>query len=307
MLKKIVFPLILAAVSLSGVSHASAETLQPRVLNGDLTTKWNGYTVSLHSKDSYISAQGKNEENPLYKSHYCTGTLIAPLTIITSAWCVVNTENHKFLEKLNPNNIFVGASNDLNDTTPTYAIEDIWVHPNYNPKFYRNDVALIKLTSEVEGSSPVSIGSVSGPRGGAIYGWGATEPNWERQGYGFSENMQIGEVEILSEKVCKGQENAFIKNERLYPNATKEVRKNIDKFHCATGVTDKEVDINKKSNFIDACYTDEGTGLIDKESNTVVGVAIFDLGCGGASPRLYTKITPYISLFPSHMLTPTHH
>lgn len=271
------------------------------IVNGDLSESWNGYTVSIHSTDSHVAAQRKNEENPLYKSHYCAGTLVTPVTVITSAWCVVNTENNKFLEKLDPANIFVGGGRTIDDSTPTYAVDTIWVNPNYSPRFYLNDIAVIKLSEAVEGSAPLAVGTSEGDTQGTIYGWGSTMPNWDRSGHDFLNILQVGHLKILSDAVCSGEETGFIQDERIYPNSTREIRKNIDKFHCAAGVTSKEIDPTKTSNFIDACYTDEGTGLVDTRTNTLVGVAIHDLGCAGAAPRLYTKVSSYMDSLPANM------
>jgi secreted trypsin-like serine protease len=293
-MKKSVAILTGTILALNALAAPVVHALQPRIINSTIETEWNGYTVGIHLYDSYKSGIRQGEENPTMKSQYCTGTLISPSTVLTAAWCVTNYENHKFIEKINSDQIFVTADFKLNSNSEKYKVLTVNVHPKYSPMKLSNDIAVLKLVTPIENSKPVNLGSTQSLTEAAVYGWGATLPNWENSGYGFTETLQKGIVTILPENVCSGKKSFILNGKALFPNSTKEVRKNIKKFHCALGVTDEEIDIYEKSKFVDPCYADTGTGLIDPSTNSIVGIALHDLGCAGATPKLYSKTKAYL-------------
>lgn len=289
----------MALLIISG--QAQAANLEPRIINSTLEDTWNGYTVGIHLVDSYNAGVKQAEENPTMLSQYCVGTLVSPSVIVTSAWCVTNDENHKFIEKLQPKNIFVTAGLTLSDESTKYEAISINVHPQYNPMRLINDIAVIQLVGNVKDATPLALGKSSGVIEGKVYGWGATLPGWENSGYDFTENMQKGEVKVFPDAVCSGKKSFTFNGKPLFPNSTKEVRKNISKFHCGLGVTSDEVNIYEKSEFVDPCYSDAGTGLIDITSNALIGVSTYELGCAGATPKLYTKTHAYTNFIKQFM------
>ena len=285
-LKTLSFALILG--SLTSVSVNA-------VTNGENVEKWNGYTISIHLNDTFKAASLQNELNPEMKSQYCSATLTSPTIAVTSGWCVTNSENHKFVETLKPSDIFIGAGVTLNSSMVKYEVESIKVHPDYDPMRYLNDIAVIKLKNEISESRPVAVGNSKKDTQAEIYGWGARYPNWENSGYSFAENLQYGEVTILPNNVCSGKKTFTLEGNFLYPNPSNEVRKNIDKFHCAIGVTSEKVDVYKNSQFVTLCSADEGSGLVDTSINTLVGVGLHDINCASAAPEFFTKTSSYKS------------
>lgn len=83
-------------------------------------------------------------------SHQCGATLVSKDTVITAAHCVTegtNTLNPvDFKVRLGEHNI---ERDTVNDRAEEIQVARIIVHPRFDPRTYRNDIAVLKLASKV--------------------------------------------------------------------------------------------------------------------------------------------------------------
>jgi len=81
-------------------------------------------------------------------SPFCSGTLIADDIVLTAGHCLEGTSASKVA-------IYVGDDPSVDLTSNLYAVSEVEVHPSYNSRTIRNDIALMRLATPVIGVTPV--------------------------------------------------------------------------------------------------------------------------------------------------------
>uniref|UniRef100_A0AAR2LLU3 Suppressor of tumorigenicity 14 protein homolog n=1 Tax=Pygocentrus nattereri TaxID=42514 RepID=A0AAR2LLU3_PYGNA len=238
--------------------------ISSRIVGGEESSEgeW-PWQVSLHMK-----GQG----------HVCGASVISNLWLVTAAHCVQDTE--KFIRYSQPDQweAYLGLHTQGKTSTLTVqkSVKQIISHPEYDPKTYDNDIALMELDSPVNFNQniwPICLPAATHefPAGQVVWitGWGAT-----REGGSLASVLQKAEVRIINNTVC-----SQLMNDEVTPHMI-----------CA-GVLAGEVD---------ACQGDSGGPMSSVDPNSgrlfLAGVVSWGDGCGRKNrPGVYTRVTKYRS------------
>ncbi|KAJ2724459.1 hypothetical protein GGI07_001971 [Coemansia sp. Benny D115] len=117
----------------------------------------------------------------------CTGAVIAPNVVLTSAGCVADSVSNKAVA---PSTVIVGqgaksavvgnSTVSLSEAVAKYGYaqaQTITVHPGFNSIAYTDNIAIVQLAQPLAGGSVAKVISKPGASAGAAYtglGWGST-------------------------------------------------------------------------------------------------------------------------------------
>ncbi|XP_055697815.1 CLIP domain-containing serine protease B10-like [Phlebotomus papatasi] len=246
-----------------------------RIVGGSVTElnefPWMALLDYEHENGTWISKSG--------------GFLINARYVITAAHCVVNNNIGKIVNvrigehdtRTDPDCINDGSQEICNNPVLNYGIEEIIPHKDYipdNPLNLQNDIALIRLTSNVRNSefvAPICLPPPDFPgtplgNNVTVAGWGKTENEIR------SPVKKKVDVPIVSYERCiVGYAGLTISN---------------DLQICAGGEIQK-----------DSCYGDSGGPLMTQHNGVWIAEGIVSFGpqgCGSIFPAVYTRVAPFV-------------
>lgn len=199
--------------------------------------------------------------------HRCGATLISPTEVITAAHCLVDYDQAEVRESIS---LLFGVTNlndEKNPAAERIAIDNFRIHPQYDPKTYQNDFALITLAKpslatpallNADKEFPLVDDEVH------VLGWGDINGGGIRP-----DDLRITELNIVSNERCQ------------------------DKFGTGYGIFDENICAYQISS--DACHGDSGGPLfsIDHGETRIVGVVSWGLGCGLTLPGVYARVSSF--------------
>ncbi|TCC31960.1 S1 family peptidase [Kribbella speibonae] len=236
------------AVLLVGVLLVVTAGAKPVVVGGTVASTTEApWAIALNNTQS-VSSSGR----------YCGAALVAPDKIVTAAHCMDEAVSTYYAVQ--------GRANLEDDSVgQVSAISKAWVHPGYNTKDHRYDVAVLTLATPFVGVPvlPLETRARADRRGAVptVYGWGDT------QGTGPDETLQKAAVPDLGDQACLAVKS-YVSNG--YAAAT-----NVCAGYLAGGT--------------DACQGDSGGPLV--LNGRLLGVVSWGQGCAQpGKPGVYTEI-----------------
>lgn len=197
--------------------------------------------------------------------HTCGGFIISPDAVITAAHCIYGRENLKFQ---------IRAGSDLRSQGGQVVnVSKFFLHEDYQPSGYHNDIALLKLKTRLRFNDQVWATQMP-PKGyrvpdGApliVSGWGALA--WQGSS---PERLQKVTVPAVSNEECA----------RAYSNV-------------------RAGKICAGSEGLDSCQGDSGGPLAYK--GYVVGIVSSGYRCAVAGfPGIYIRMSEYLDWIAAHM------
>merc|ERR1711953_316031 len=134
----------------------------------------------------------------------CSGTVVSSKWVITAAHCITSdgpTHAHLGLHD-------ISDAKDTNREEVSVSVVSVgqtarWVHPDYNPSTFNNDIALLKFDVEraVERWTPACLPASSADYVGQtakVYGWGKTNPC----GSTLASKLMEAEMTVISDADC---------------------------------------------------------------------------------------------------------
>ncbi|XP_061394423.1 LOW QUALITY PROTEIN: serine protease snake [Musca vetustissima] len=249
----------------------------PRVLSGKMCVSSVplivGGQVTRSEDYPHMAALGWTQSDKELKWG-CGGTLINERFVLTAAHCATSGGDHR---------IWFAWSRNLNETSKhqmDIKILVIILHPKYRSSSYYHDIALLKLTRDVEFSETIQPACLWQQPDmdmslGIATGWGRTEFMGPK-----SNDLQKVDLNIIDQKICKD----IYRKERRLPRGI------IEGQFCAGHLEGGK----------DTCQGDSGGPLHVElpEFNCVkfvIGITSFGKFCAAPNaPGVYTKIYTYL-------------
>lgn len=233
-------------------------------------------------KESDISEQPWQTVINVYQArlkqhfHRCGGILIDSCWVLSAAHCFEDRDKAEKLE------VILGRTfrKQNSSSEQIFNVEKYWIHEKFNSETYDNDIALLKLKTDI------GICAVNSPEvlPACLPEPELVLPDWtecEISGYGKDSEFAA----VYSERVKRGYVRLWPK-ERCIPDVL-----------SGRTITSNMLCAGDTRGLDDACKGDSGGPLVCRNNDrmTLMGVISWGDGCGQKDkPGVYTRVTNYI-------------
>ncbi|XP_055932561.1 clotting factor G beta subunit-like [Argiope bruennichi] len=204
----------------------------------------------------------------------CGGAVIDDRHVLTASHCFAGRSLNPTLYTVKIGEIVLGSSN------VSYNVQEIKMHENYRPRYYYDDIAIIRLAESLPSDViPVCLpaeDTLSGGDNVTVLGWG----DLSFGGPSTKILQEVGGLNVVNNKACNSK------------------FKKISGIPFPRGITETFICAGLEEGGKDACQGDSGGPLLqefDKDYWVLVGVVSFGYRCAEAGfPGVYTKVSAYL-------------
>ena len=279
--------LALAAVMVSGgLANSSGAAAQPdngpspRVVNGEQGSmaEW-PFLVALAKKSTF-------ETQGFLIAQFCGGTLVSDTLVVTAAHCVRGRKPADLVVgSPGPSGALSGLTLQVRDVT------GIEIYPDYDPRSFAGDIAVITLDLPLAGiptlspATPDEAKTLAAARATVrVAGWGATN---KTEPWKFPDVFRTGDLTAFPKSSCGGGKDFVIDGITFSGYGPSDV--DPAAMLCADGV--------RNGRPVDACVGDSGGPLVGGtgDGRRLVGIVSWGLEvCGSPrGPGIYTRVSTY--------------
>ncbi|XP_027897459.1 polyserase-2-like [Xiphophorus couchianus] len=253
--------------SSSQLSDCGQPKLNTRIVGGTVAPEGSWpWQVSLHGSSG----------------HFCGGSLINNLWVLTAAHCVPNG-NPSVISA-----VYLGRQSQegSNPNEQRRTAVQIIVHPDYNSPVSNDDIALIKLSLAVPFNnyiSPVCLAAASSTFYSGVDSW---VTGWGNIGSGVSlpspQNLMEVKIPVVGNRRCKCS------------------------GYKTTDITDNMICAGLLEGGKDSCQGDSGGPMVSKQNGRWIqsGIVSFGVGCAQPNyPGVYARVSQYESWIKAQIAT----
>jgi secreted trypsin-like serine protease len=285
--------MVSAIVGLSLAPVGRADTPDPRVVNGTSADQGQfPYLVALLETERY-------HRDGAFLAQYCAGVLTTVRTVVTAAHCVSDPESSVLgqVRTIQPSELIAGVGAVLKTSAiRTFTVARVDVHPQFDPRSGRNDLAILTLNAPVPNGRPLLPMLPAEHKAYAkagttahIAGWGSVRtfpPTFPR-------TLHTGVVTLFPARACGGGRGYSVDSTPFAGFGADEV--DPASMLCAIGVSSGGA-------VVDSCQGDSGGPLVvgTGRQARLVGITSWGLDCAGDRPGVYTRIESMTTFLRSH-------